>query len=216
MLVKRVDAKSEELLDPAGAAWRGVSADTFVLSGTPLEMQPAEYVRVSWYGRPYGRLPSMQASALHNGKAIFFRLVWEDDSVNAAIADIDQFVDAAGVLFQVGPDALLLGMGSKGNPVNAWYWRADWDGPKNVTAEGVGTTQRREDPALASKARHTRGRWEVVISRSFDGKGAPEGTIVLAPGATANVAFAIWQGANRERAGLKAFSLDWQELQIEA
>jgi ethylbenzene hydroxylase subunit gamma/complex iron-sulfur molybdoenzyme family reductase subunit gamma len=216
MLVQRVDAKSEELLDPAGAVWRRTRASNVVLSPTPVEMQPTEYVRVSWKGRPYGTVPSMRVSALHNGRDIFFRLVWADDSADGKIADINEFVDAAAVLFPVAADAPLIGMGIKGKPVNAWFWRADWERPQNVAAEGMGTTQRREDPALASKARHTRGRWDVVLSRSLDGKGAPAGTIVLAPGATSKVAFAVWQGANQERAGVKAFSLDWQELQIEA
>ncbi len=216
MLVKRVDAKSEELLNSASAVWRRSRANKVVLSPAPLDIQPTEYVRVSWKGRPYGKVPSMRVSALHNGREIFFRLVWEDDSVNGKIADTDQFVDAAAVLFPVAADAPLFGMGGKGKPVNAWFWRADWERPKNVTAEGMGTTQRREDAALASKARHARGRWDVIISRSLDGKRSPKGTAALQPGAASKVAFAIWQGANQERAGIKAFSPDWQELQIEA
>ena len=216
MLVQRIDATSEELLDPGSAPWRVAKANKMVLSPTPLEMQPTEYVRVSRKGRPYGTLSSMRVSALHNGSDVFFRLVWQDDSADGKIADIDQFVDAAAVLFPVNGDAPLLGMGAKGQPVNAWLWRADWEQPKNISAEGMGTTQRREDPALASNARHTRRRWNVVLSRSLNGKGAPEGTVALAPGGASKVAFAVWQGANQERAGIKAFSLDWQELQIEA
>jgi DMSO reductase family type II enzyme heme b subunit len=216
MLAQRVDATSEELLDSASPVWRQASVQTFVLSPTPLDMQPTEYVRVSWRGRPYGTLPSMRVSALHNGQHIFFRLVWQDDTVDGRITDINQFVDAAAVLFPVVADAPLLGMGGKGKPVNGWLWRSDWERPQNMAAEGVGTTQRREDAALASQARHTRGRWDVVLSRSMNGKGAPEGTVVLAPGAAWKVAFAVWQGANQERAGIKAFSLDWQNLQIEA
>ena len=216
MLAQRVEGKSEELLNPAGASWRRARSSRVVLSPTPLDMQPTEYVRVSWKGRPYGKLPSMRVSAIHNGRNIFFRMVWEDDSANGKIGDIDQFVDAAAVLFPVDPEAPLIGMGVKGKPVNAWFWRADWERPRNIAAEGMGSTQRREDAALASKARHLRGRWNVVISRSLNGNGAPEGTVELAPGATSKVAFAIWQGANQERAGIKAFSPDWQALQVEA
>ncbi len=216
MRVQRIESTSEELLNPAGAVWRRVRASKVVLSPTPLEMQPTEYVRVSRSGRPYGTVSSMRVSALHNGHDIFFRLIWQDDSIDGKIADIDQFVDAAAVLFPVNGDTPLLSMGAKGKPVNAWLWRADWERPKNVAAEGMGTTQRREDPALSSKALHTRGRWQVVLSRSLDGNGAPEGTVELAPGAEAKVAFAIWQGSNQERAGIKAFSRDWQELQLEA
>ena len=216
MLVQRVDLKSEEILDPAAAVWRLARPSKVVLSPTPLDMQPTEYVRVSWKGRPYGTAPSMRVSALHNGRELFFRLVWQDKSANGKIADINQFVDAAAVIFPVAPDAPLIGMGVEGKPVNAWFWRADWERPKNVAAEGMGTTKRRDDPALVSKSQHTRGRWQVVLSRSFSGKGAPEGTVALKPGATSKVAFAFWQGSNQERAGIKAFSPDWQELQVEA
>ena len=141
---------------------------------------------------------------------------WRVAEPDKQIADIDQFVDAAAVLFPVVPDAPLIGMGAEGKPVNAWLWRADWEQPKNVVAEGMGTTERRDDPALASKAKHQRKRWEVVISRSLDGKGSPAGTVRLEPGVTSKVAFAVWQGSNQERAGIKAFSPAWQELEIEA
>ena len=216
MLSKHVKAKKAELLDPAGAAWKQAAASTVVLSPTPLEMQPTDYVRVSWTSRPYGKASSIRVSSLHNGDQIFFRLGWPDDSPDTKLADIDQFIDAAAILFPIAPDAPLIGMGIKGKPVNAWYWRADWEQPKNVAAEGMGSTQRRDDPALVSSARHQRGRWDVIIARSLNGKGSPSGTAVLRPGASTKIAFAVWQGGNQERAGIKAFSPDWQELQIEA
>lgn len=216
MQVKRVDATSKDLLDPSNPAWRKTRPATVVLSPTPLEAQPSEYVRASWTGRPYGKATNVRVSAAHNGRDIFFRLRWDDETNNGAIGDIDQFVDAAAVLFPVTGDAPLLGMGSPQEPVNAWLWRADWERPKNVAAKGFGTTERRDDTALAGASRHTRGAWDVVVSRSFAAKNAPPGTVALERGATSKIAFAVWQGANQERAGMKAFSPDWQELEIEA
>ncbi len=216
MLVKRIDATSEDLLDPGGSPWQRVRSSKTVLSPTPLEMQPSEYIRVSWKGRPYGKAPSMQVTGLHNGREIFFKLVWSDDTADGKIADIDQFIDSAAVLFPIAGDAPLFGMGAKDKPVNAWFWRADWEQPKNIAAEGMGTTQRRDDPALSSSARHRRGRWEVVLSHSMNGRRSPKGTAALKAGTVSKVAFAVWQGGNQERAGVKAFSPDWQELEIEA
>lgn len=216
MRVRRVDAKSKDLLDPGSAAWRNTRTTTVVLSPTPLDMQPTDYVRVSWVGRPYGKASSLKVAAVHNGRNIFFRLKWADDTENGAIADIDQFVDAAAVLFPVNGDAPLFGMGAPGKPVNAWLWRADWERPKNVAAEGMGTTSRREDTALIGRGRHTRGQWDVVLSRSLRANGVPAGTVSLQPGSVTKIAFAVWQGGNQERAGIKAFSPDWQELDIEA
>lgn len=216
MRVGRVDARDEELLSPESAVWQEAPVNEVVLSPAPLEMQPAEYIRVSRSGRPYGVVSSMKVSALHNGNSVFFRLVWQDDSEDGAIKDINQFVDAAAVMFPMAEDAPLIGMGIKGKPVNVWLWRADWERPKNVTAEGMGTTKRREDPALSSAARHTDGHWNLVVGRSLEERDAPRGTVVLAPGTVSKIAFAIWQGSEQERAGLKAFSLDWQELVLDA
>ena len=216
MLTKRVKAKNADLLDPGNQAWGQAPASTVVLSPTPLDLQPVEYVRVSWTSRPYGKASSVKVSSLHNGEQIFFRLVWQDDSADTKIADINQFIDAAAVLFPIVADAPLFGMGGKGKPVNAWFWRADWERPKNIAAEGMGSTQRRDDPALAATARHQRGRWDVIIARSLNGKCSPAGTVALRTGAATKIAFAIWQGANQERAGIKAFSPAWQDLQIEA
>src|SRR3989304_8627888 len=140
MQVKRIDANSAELLDPGSAAWGRARTARVVLSPTPLAIQPTDYVRASWQGRPYGKVSSMRVGALHNGRDIFFRLAWEDGAADSKIADINEFVDAAAVLFPVAPDAPLIGMGTPGKPVTPWFWRGDWGGPKNGTAHGVGAT----------------------------------------------------------------------------
>lgn len=216
MRVGRVDAADEELASPDGSAWSSVRSNEIVLSPVPLAMQPTEYVRVSRSGRPYGAVTSMDVRALHNGNKVFFRLVWRDAVADQKIEDINQFADAAAVLFPSNGDAPLFGMGAKGKPVNAWLWRADWERPKNVAAEGMGTTERRDDPALTAKGTHSDERWHVVVGRSLSEEGAPPGSVVLKPGATSKVAFAVWQGSEQERAGLKAFSPDWQELELDA
>jgi DMSO reductase family type II enzyme heme b subunit len=216
MRVSRVDAKDEELLSPDSTAWQEAPVNEVVLSPTPLDMQPTEYVRISRNGRPYGAVSSMKVSALHNGSSVFFHLVWQDDSEDGAIKDINQFADAAAVMFPMVEDAPLIGMGIKDKPVNVWLWRADWERPKNIAAEGMGTTVRRDDPALSSAVRHTDGQWDLIVGRSLEEKGAPQGTVALAPGAVSKIAFAVWQGSEQERAGLKAFSPDWQELELDA
>ena len=80
----------------------------------------------------------------------------------------------------------------------------------------MGTTVRRDDPALSSAARHANGQWDLIVARSLNGKRAPQGTVALAPGTVTKIAFAVWQGSEQERAGLKAFSPDWQELELDA
>jgi DMSO reductase family type II enzyme heme b subunit len=54
------------------------------------------------------------------------------------------------------------------------------------------------------------------VARLFKKNGSPKGTIALTPGTSSKIAFAVWQGGAQERAGLKAFSADWQELELDA
>ncbi len=209
----RLDAATSRLLEPDEDAWRQVREETLALEPTPLSAQPSGYVRAAWKGRPHGVTPELSVAAAHNGKAVFFRLHWRDESADEAISDTDRFADAAAVLFPLRDDAPLTSMGSPDQPVNAWYWRPDLEQPLNVTAAGLGTTVRQPDGGLEAGARHAEGEWAVVISRPFAARG--DAAAPLAPGRPGKVAFAVWQGSNKERAGLKAATLDWQPLEIE-
>jgi DMSO reductase family type II enzyme heme b subunit len=105
-------------------------------------------------------------------------------------------------------------MGSANQPVNAWYWRADLEAPISVTATGLGTTVRSANGSLSAAGSYESGGWRVVISRPFAVKG--QGLVALSPGQSGQVGFAVWQGSNQERAGIKATSLDWEPLEIQA
>ncbi|MBI1886570.1 MAG: hypothetical protein HYS09_09715 [Chloroflexi bacterium] len=216
MIAKRLRAGTERLLDPLGRHWRGVSEETLRLEPTPLGSQPSEYVRAAWEGRGHGRIRQVSVQAAHNGESLFFRLTWRDDTRNERIADTDQFPDACAVLFPLKGEAVLTSMGDPRQPVNAWYWRADWERPANVTATGLGTTVRHLDGSLRAGAHHDGSGWAVVIARPFAAAGAGELTADLSPGEAVMVGFAVWEGSAQERAGLKAVTLEWQPLSIEA
>ncbi len=96
---------------------------------------------------------------------MFFRLSWQDETKNDKIPDTDRFPDAAAVLFPVRLDAPLQVMGSREQPVNAWYWRPDLEEPLSVTATGIGTSVRETNGSLAADASYGEGGWQVVISR---------------------------------------------------
>ena len=55
----------------------------------------------------------------------------------------------------------------------------------------------------------------MVFSRPLHVGGAEGGGVEFAPGARTKVAFAVWNGSNGERAGIKAFSQTWLSLKIE-
>jgi DMSO reductase family type II enzyme heme b subunit len=209
------------LLDPASREWNGIGAVDLSLQPTPLGSQPSLYILAKWAENPYGVIQRVSVRAAHNGERLYFRLSWADDTNNDGIRDTDQFTDAAAVLFPVDGNAVLQNMGAPQAPVNAWYWRSDLEEPFSVTAQGIGTTQRTQDPELGAQGAYGDGAWSVVIRRRLAhaadaSLSHSQGHANLVAGASGLVGFAVWQGANQERGGLKATTPDWQPLEIEA
>jgi DMSO reductase family type II enzyme heme b subunit len=208
-----LDADDAELLDPMSGAWSESVATDVQLDPTPITAQPSMYVQAKWKQGDYGQLGSVSVKAVHNDERIYFRLEWDDPDADDGIRNTDQFADAAAVLFPVADDAPLQSMGSADQPVNAWYWRPDLESPYSITAQGTSTTRRTTDPELGAQGAYSSGRWSVVVRRKFESTG--DGYVQLAPGETRKAAFGIWQGANKERGGLKATTMEWQPLEIE-
>jgi DMSO reductase family type II enzyme heme b subunit len=214
MLAKKLTAEAKVLLDPAASAWDKVPAETIAMGGTPLAQQPSRYIRTAWADRPIGSVRSLTVRSAHNGKEVFFLLEWRDDTQNTDYVGRD-FPDGAGVLFPLSGDAPLNTMGSEGQPVNAWFWRADFeDGAKNITASGIGTVEQSETSAVAARGQWKDGAWRVVFARPLTVAGNQ--AVALEAGKSVKVAFAVWEGSSGERAGIKSFSKRWQELTLEA
>ena len=199
-------------MDPAAPEWAPAREETLALQPTPWASQPSEYARNAWKDRPYGLTAEVRVTAAHNGEALFFRLSWRDKTKDDGIRDTTQFADAAAVLLPARGDAPLQTMGSPEQPVNAWLWRADLEAPIAVTATGLGTIVRSKNGSLSAAGSYEAGGWRVVISRPFSVRAG--GAAVLRPGQAGKVGFAVWQGSNQERAGIKAVTLDWQPLEI--
>jgi len=214
-----VRASSQALLNPDAPEWDR-PAETIELDPSPLETQPSDYVIVAWEGRDYGRVKQVRVRQLHNGQALFFLLEWDDPHKDTEITDIDTFTDAAAVIFPTRGDAPLLVMGSEDQPVNVWFWRADWEQPRSVGAVGHSTTVRYPGETLAAASVWRDGVWRVVIGRLFEvTQTSPEPTAEmpeLAPGTSVKVSFGVWEGSTQERGGIKAISQVWHELNIEA
>jgi len=212
MQAKKVTAEAKVLLDPASSEWAQVPAEVMPLGGTPLAQQPSRYIRTTWSDRPIGSVRSLSVKSAHNGKELLFLLEWRDPTKNDDYVARD-FPDGAGILFPLKDDAPLTTMGSEDQPVNAWFWRADFeDGVQNITARGIGTVDKTEKSSIAAAAEWKDGTWRLVLGRplSADGEG-----VQLEGGKTVKVAFAVWDGASGERAGIKSFSKQWRELTLE-
>jgi DMSO reductase family type II enzyme heme b subunit len=201
----KLQLANKTLLNPGARQWERAPRTHLALRGTEAAAQPSAYVRTVWAGRRIGAVRSLAVQAAHNRQSIFFRLEWADPTHNADYGDGSAFPDAAAVLFPVNGRAPLNRMGSPAAGIQAWYWRANHPEFGEVLAfHGLATEQREPGPPVLNSARWADGRWQLVI-------GAP-----LAGGLPADdVAFAVWEGGNQERAGLHSYTPEWQEITIE-
>jgi complex iron-sulfur molybdoenzyme family reductase subunit gamma len=165
----------------------------------------------AWSDRPYGTLAAVQVGCVHDGRRVAFRLEWTDPSEDLAVGDA--VPDAAAIALPVRGEPQLATMGAPEAPIHALHWIAGQAGVRSVLATGIGSSRPGPDVQGAARGHWKDGAWRAVISRSFD---APADAAPLAPGGVSRIGFAIWDGAKGERAGIKAFSIDWLDLELEA
>lgn len=194
----------ESYQDPLSSNWAGIEPSTVNLVATPLPLQPTDYIKVKWANKPYGATPSVQVAAVHNGETAAFRMQWA--------CEHQHLRDAAAVGLPLKGRPGLVTMGQPGAPMQMLHWHEE-RGINLVQAEGLGTTDRGPKIRLAANAHWQDGQRRLVMQRPL---GSGGGVAPLLAGKQTLVAFAIWQGSNEERAGLKAFSIVWQDLDVDA
>jgi DMSO reductase family type II enzyme heme b subunit len=213
MKVSRTKVSSSLLLDPRSSVWDKAGSEAINLIPTPLPIarEVSPFMALS---DDHGKVAKLQVSALHNGRDIAFRLKWNSKEKNE-IQNLDQFADAAAIMFAMSDDASAITMGSKGKPVNSWLWRAGHDDPADVLAEGFGTSIRRKssESELKTTSDYGNGWWSVILERPLH---AGRGFVQMAAGGRSRVAFAVWEGSNDERAGRKSFSGEFIDMELEA
>ena len=218
MICKKVAAGREQLLDPVATEWRNIEAEPLKMDATPLANQPSEYIKASRDEKQIGKVRNLLVQAAHNGTDIFFRLSWEDASQNVEVTDNNLVPDGCGILMPLnGGDPPIDEMGSKDTPVNAWFWRADFkDVARNTVARGLGTTLFSKQCPIQVKSTWGNAAWAVVFARSLAVPQQQSETVQLEAGKSVKIGFAVWEGSNGERAGVKSFSKEWRELALEA
>jgi DMSO reductase family type II enzyme heme b subunit len=215
MKVASRSIKAAELAEPDASIWQTVQDEVVTLIGVPVGLQPSGFIIGDWIDKKFGQTPEVQVRALHNNEVIALRLEWADPSPDLDIDDNDHFPDGAAVLFPFKDDAPIISMGSVEQPVNAWHWRADRKGvARNNVAAGFGSSRVTKGAQITTSARYHNGHWQIIFMRPLQVAGV-DTTIQLSPGQATKIAFAVWEGSNGERAGLKAFSVEWHELILE-
>lgn len=201
--IRVLTAAGVNAASPTAAIWKKAPS-------TKVALQPAFSGHVSIVGTPAA--VRLTAQAVRAGDRLFVKLAWSDRTANTAIKDTGQFADGAAVQFPVnGKSDTPPFMGDADNAVNMWHWRADGR-TENLVAKGFGTATPVPFKGLRSAAVRTKDGWAAVFVRALKVK-PDEGASLKAQG-TMPVAFAVWDGANQERDGFKAVTLEWWELRF--
>ena len=188
---------------PQAAIWKKAPA-------TQVALEPAFPGHVSIVGTPV--TDRLTAQVVRAGNRLFVKLAWSDRTANTTIKDTAAFVDRVAVQFPInGKNSTPPFMGDPDNPVNVWHWSANGR-TENLVAHGFGSATRMPFEGLKSAAVRTDSGWAVVLTRSLGVK-PDEGASLRGMG-TMPVAFAVWDGENQERDGLKAVTLEWWQLRF--
>jgi len=205
------DATADSLLKGGPSAWTQVPAKRVSLNRTPplYETDEPATQEISTADVRIARTP---------GKLVV-QLTWRDATQDTATLKSvpntppetrfrkvqtesdDRFFDAAAVMFPSKHDSGALTpslqMGDADHPVEIYYWNAA-RGPMLMQAQGRSTT-RRTGQSFPAAASYQNRQWTVT----FELPELPAGT---------PLAFAVWNGSQKDRDGRKYFSV-WQVLE---
>ena len=204
-------ANVDHLLNGGSSAWNQIAAKRVALNRTPPLYDTDEPATLE--------IPSVDVRTARAGGKLLVQLSWRDPTQDATTLTEapstapetrfrkvqteanDRFFDAAAVMFpsRSGSDAIApsLQMGDAEHPVDIYYWNAT-RGAMVMQAQGRGTT-RRTGQNFPANSTYQNGQWNVV----FELPDVPAGT---------TVAFAVWNGSQKDRDGRKYFSV-WQVLE---
>jgi len=211
LYVAASSASADNLLNGGPAAWGQIAAKHVALNRTPPLYDTDEPAALE--------IPSVDVRVARAGGNLLVQLSWRDPTHDATmLAEVpntppetrfrkvqtdadDRFFDAAAVMFPAktgsGAIAPSLQMGDAEHPVEIYYWNAT-RGAMVMQAQGRGTT-RRTGQSFPVNSTYQNGQWNVI----FELPDLPTGT---------TVAFAVWNGSQKDRDGRKYFSV-WQVLE---
>ena len=185
-----VHVSGSVLVPPSDPVWNNATAVNVTLKFT-------DSVEGDTMG---GSNKAVSVKAIHNGMDIAFLLTWDDATRNDVVEGPENFTDATAIML----NANMIGrMGQPDNPTNIWYWRAVDDSVQNLLSGGLGTiTHTVGDDNISAISVWNGSQWQVVLSRPLSAID-PDDQIELFPGGSYPIAFATWDGDNRERNGRK-------------
>jgi len=233
MIVRSSFVAGEIPSAPEDTAWDKIPFMTVPLSGQVI-------TRPVW---PEPSARALTLKSVHNGSDIAFLLEWQDNTKNDRLTP-GTFRDGVAIGLPLGDAPAFFCMGQLDHYINIWHWKADWQSDidrraartsdsrasgevrrfeviprrkssvEDLIGGGFSTLTTKEDQGrVQGKATWKDGVWRVVIRRPMASAGQ-ENEARLEPGRLQAVAFAIWNGENKERNGQKAVA-PWFQLAID-
>ena len=204
-------ASAEMLLNGGPGAWNQIPVKLVALNRTP-PLYDTDEPAVQ-------EIPGVEVRVARAGGKLLVQLAWRDVTRDAVtLAEVptsapetrfrkvqteadDRFFDAAAVMFPEKADGAgtspSLQMGDPEHPVQIYYWNAT-RGAILMQAAGRSTTKR-TGQAFPANGTYQNGQWNVTMELPD----LPSGT---------TLAFAVWNGSQKDRDGRKYFSV-WQVLE---
>jgi hypothetical protein len=201
----------DTLLNGGPAAWSPVAAKHSGLNRTPPLYDTDEPAALE--------IATVDVRLARAGGKLLVQLNWRDATHDAVtLSEVpntppetrfrkvqteadDRFFDAAAVMFpdrpQAGAITPSLQMGDAEHPVEIYYWNAT-RGAMLMQAQGRSTT-RRTGQSFPATGTYQNGQWSVTLELPDLPAGTP-------------LAFAVWNGGQKDRDGRKYFSV-WQVLE---
>lgn len=177
---------------------------TVTLIAPPTAMQPGGYIATAYADRSQPGTSRADLEVQESTAGWTVALRWRaPQAVIDATDNPRQFIDGAALFAPTVKDAPWISMGTAQMPLEGVLWRADRAQPLRVSAQGLGSVQRAEAPAgWTTTASYANGTWQVTFTLPA----------FAALAATRQLGFAVWQGAQSERAGLKSVTPGWINL----
>lgn len=177
---------------------------TIAMMQAPAQLSPGNYVRSAYASQVTPVVNKLNIDAQRSGDSWEIRLQWRcENPVTSLQGSTDRFVDAAAILVPTHEQSQWLTMGSAEAPVEGVLWRPDRSDLIRISAQGLGSVQRHAPaPTWRIKASHDNGiytlhwllpKWDPLNRFSRCG-------------------FALWNGAQQQRGGVKSVSTEWVTL----
>jgi DMSO reductase family type II enzyme heme b subunit len=199
-------------VDPDDPVWKKAPTNYYPLVGQVIE-EPRLFTPM---------IVGVEIQAVHNGKEIAFRVVWDDrtESKPGGSGSTETFADALALQFPAKPLAgserpyFLMGDGKR--PTDLWYWRNN-SPDKIVLVQTTGSKSFQPGDApggLRAQGVVDNGQYRVVLQRTLRTKNAGQ-EVQFAVGQFLPFSVTTWDGSNGERGGGKRTVMAWYNLYLE-